>query len=138
MLQTIDRLWVQHLTMMSKLRQGIGLYAYGQRDPLVMYKKQGHEAFDGLLERIRHDVARLIFHVAPVGHAAPAAGGANGRAARVDTNRTETVMAKAMGPRTAAVPAAPVDLPPDAPRWMRRQAERAAGGGKKARKRKGR
>ncbi len=138
MLQTIDRLWVQHLTMMSNLRQGIGLYAYGQRDPLVMYKKQGHEAFDGLLERIRHDVARLIFHVAPVGHAAPAAGGANGRAARVDTNRTETVMAKAIGARRTAAPAAPVDLPPDAPRWMRRQAERAAGGGKKARKRKGR
>ncbi|MCH7549923.1 MAG: hypothetical protein IH969_10380, partial [Candidatus Krumholzibacteriota bacterium] len=40
LLQTVDRLWVQHLTMMSNLRQGIGLYAYGQRDPLVMYKKE--------------------------------------------------------------------------------------------------
>ena len=139
MLQTIDRLWVQHLTMMSNLRQGIGLYAYGQRDPLVMYKKQGHEAFDGLLERLRHDIVHTIFHVAPVGQAAPKAGGANGRAAAVDTSRTETVMAKAIGQRrTTAAPAAPVDVPPDAPRWMRRQAERAAGGGKKARKRKGR
>ena len=138
MLQTIDRLWVQHLTMMSNLRQGIGLYAYGQRDPLVMYKKQGHEAFDELQERIRHDVARRIFHVAPVGQATPRATGANGRAATVDATRTETVMAKAIGQRTATAPAAPVDVPPDAPRWMRRQAERAAGGGKKARKRKGR
>ena len=139
MLQTIDRLWVQHLTMMSNLRQGIGLYAYGQRDPLVMYKKQGHEAFDELLERLRHDIVHTIFHVAPVGQTAPKAGGANGRAAAVDTSRTETVMAKAIGQRRpAAAPAAPVDVPPDAPRWMRRQAERAAGGGKKARKRKGR
>ncbi len=137
MLQTIDRLWVQHLTMMSNLRQGIGLYAYGQRDPLVMYKKQGHEAFDGLLERLRHDIVHTIFHVAPAGQAAPRSAGSNGRAAAVDTTRTETVMAKAIGRRTAAAPAAPVDVPPDAPRWMRRQAERAAGGGKKARKRKG-
>ncbi len=137
MLQTIDRLWVQHLTMMSNLRQGIGLYAYGQRDPLVMYKKQGHEAFDGLLERVRHDIVHTIFHVAPIGQAAPRSANGNGRAARVDTTRTETVMAKAIGRRSTAAPAAPVDLPPDAPRWMRRQAERAAGGGKKARKRKG-
>ena len=136
MLQTIDRLWVQHLTTMSNLRQGIGLYAYGQRDPLVMYKKQGHEAFDGLLERLRHDIVHTIFHVAPAGQAAPRSAGSNGRAAAVDTTRTETVMAKAIGRRTTASPAAPVNVPPDAPRWMRRQAERAAGGGKKARKRK--
>ena len=138
MLQTIDRLWVQHLTMMSNLRQGIGLYAYGQRDPLVMYKKQGHEAFDGLLERLRHDIVHTIFHVAPAGQAVQKAGSTNGRAAAVDTKRTETVMAKAISQRPTAAPAAPVDVPPDAPRWMRRQAERAAGAGKKARKRKGR
>ena len=53
--------------MMSNLRQSTGLYAYGQRDPLVMYKKQGHEAFDGLLERIQHDVVHTIYHVAPRG-----------------------------------------------------------------------
>ena len=138
MLQTIDRLWVQHLTMMSNLRQGIGLYAYGQRDPLVMYKKQGHEAFDGLLERVQHDIVHTIFHVAPAGQAVQKSGSTNGRAETVDTKRTETVMAKAIGQRPTATPAAPVDVPPDAPRWMRRQAERAAGGGKKARKRKGR
>ena len=80
----------------------------------------------------------MIFHVAPVGQTVPRTGGANGRTAAVDTGRTETVMAKAIGQRRPAVaPAAPVDVPPDAPRWMRRQAERAAGGGKKARKRKG-
>ena len=101
-----------------------------------MYKKQGHEAFDGLLERLRHDIVHTIFHVAPAGQAAPRSAGSNGRAAAVDTTRTETVMAKAIGRRTTAAPAAPVNVPPNAPRWMRRQAERAAGGGKKARKRK--
>jgi preprotein translocase subunit SecA len=66
MLQVIDRFWLQHLTMMSNLRQGIGLHAYGQRDPLVMYKKEGFEAFDALLGHIRHGIAHTIFHVAPV------------------------------------------------------------------------
>ena len=65
MLQVIDRFWLQHLTMMSNLRQGIGLHAYGQRDPLVMYKKEGFEAFDELLGHIRHGIAHAIFHVAP-------------------------------------------------------------------------
>ncbi len=137
MLKTIDRLWVQHLTMMSNLRQGIGLYAYGQRDPLVMYKKQGHEAFDELLERVRHDIVHTIFHVVPVGQPAPKAGSTNGRSVAVDTARPETVMTKVLGTQRTAAPTAAVDVPPDAPRWMRRQAERAAGGGKKARKRKG-
>ena len=132
MLQTIDRLWVQHLTMMSNLRQSTGLYAYGQRDPLVMYKKQGHDAFEGLLERIRHDVARTIFRVAPAAQPAAAASGAT---TRVNTGRMETVMSQVAAPRRAAP--APVSVDPDAPRWARRQAARAAGGSKKARKRKG-
>ena len=53
---------------MSTLREGIGLHAYGQRDPLVMYKKEGHEQFDSLRNRIRSNVARTIFYVAPAGH----------------------------------------------------------------------
>ncbi len=82
MLQTIDRLWVQHLTAMQNLRQGIGLYAYGQRDPLVMYKKEGHGQFSALLERLRHDIAHTIYHMVPVHQAAAqraAKGGAKGR-----------------------------------------------------------
>jgi preprotein translocase subunit SecA len=65
MLRIIDNHWVQHLTAMSNLRQSIGLHAYGQRDPLVMYKKEGHEMFDSLLARIQHDIAHTVFHVAP-------------------------------------------------------------------------
>ncbi len=69
MLQTVDRAWVQHLTMMSNLRQSIGLYAYGQRDPLVMYKKEGAAAYEALRTRIRHDIAHAIFRVAPAAQA---------------------------------------------------------------------
>ena len=62
-LRVIDSHWVQHLTSMENLRQGIGLYSYGQRDPLVMYKKEGFDQFQSLLERIQTDVARMVFHV---------------------------------------------------------------------------
>ena len=63
MLRIIDAHWVQHLTGMENLRQGIGLHAYGQRDPLVMYKKEGREKFDDLLARIQHDIVYTIYHV---------------------------------------------------------------------------
>jgi preprotein translocase subunit SecA len=63
MLRTIDSLWVQHLTSMENLRQGIGLHAFGQRDPLVMYKREGHEMFQDLLNKIQHDIVRTIYHV---------------------------------------------------------------------------
>ena len=63
MLRVIDSHWVQHLTSMENLRQGIGLQAFGQRDPLVMYKREGHEMFQGLLERIQHDIVHTVYHV---------------------------------------------------------------------------
>ncbi|MBF8266919.1 MAG: preprotein translocase, SecA subunit [Dehalococcoidia bacterium] len=63
MQRTIDGHWVEHLTSMENLRQGIGLSAFGQRDPLVMYKHEAHEMFQGLLARIQHDIAHTIYHV---------------------------------------------------------------------------
>ena len=63
MLQSIDANWVQHLTTMENLRQGIGLYAYGQRDPLVMYKKQGMEQFQNLQSKIQSDIAHMVFRL---------------------------------------------------------------------------
>ena len=63
MLQAIDVNWVQHLTTMENLRQGIGLYAYGQRDPLVMYKKQGMEQFQNLQGKIQSDIAHMAFRI---------------------------------------------------------------------------
>jgi preprotein translocase subunit SecA len=63
MLRFIDSNWVPHLTTMENLRQGIGLYAYGQRDPLVMYKKEGRDKFEALLERIQYDIVHSIYNV---------------------------------------------------------------------------
>ena len=62
MLRIIDTHWVQHLTSIENLRQSIGLQAFGQRDPLVMYKHEGHQMFQTLLDRIQHDIVHTIFH----------------------------------------------------------------------------
>ncbi|HLC23662.1 MAG TPA: preprotein translocase subunit SecA [Dehalococcoidia bacterium] len=63
MLRVIDILWIEHLTAMEQMRQGIGLRAVGNIDPLVVYKKEGHAQFSALMASIRHDVAHTIFHV---------------------------------------------------------------------------
>ena len=62
MLRIIDTHWVQHLTSIENLRQSIGLQAFGQRDPLVMYKREGHQMFQNLLDRIQHDIVHTIYH----------------------------------------------------------------------------
>jgi len=71
MLRTIDSLWVDHLTAMENMRQGIGLQRAGQQDPLVAYKREGHNLFQGLLEAIQHDVVHLIYRVNIVRKEAP-------------------------------------------------------------------
>jgi preprotein translocase subunit SecA len=71
MLRTIDSLWVEHLTMMENMRQGIGLQAMAQRDPLVAYKREGHRMFQALLSNIQHDVVHTIYHVSIARREAP-------------------------------------------------------------------
>jgi preprotein translocase subunit SecA len=63
MLRVTDSLWIEHLTAMEHMRQGIGLRAVGHIDPLVVYKKEGHAQFESLMANIRHDVAHTILHV---------------------------------------------------------------------------
>ena len=63
MLRTVDTYWVHHLTSMDNLRQGIGLHAFGQRDPLVMYKTEGSRLFQGLLDRMQRDIVHSIYQV---------------------------------------------------------------------------
>ena len=63
LLRAIDTHWVNHLTGMENLRTGIGLHAYGQRDPLVMYRSEGRKMFQDLLARMQHDVVHTLFHV---------------------------------------------------------------------------
>ena len=62
MLHVIDRLWVDHLTAIDDLREGIGLRAYGQRDPLVEYKAEAFRMFQDLLAAIKHDIVHMIYH----------------------------------------------------------------------------
>ncbi len=66
LLRIIDSLWIQHLTAIDDLREGIGLRAYGQRDPLVEYKVEAANMFEELLSTIQHDVTHTIYHVTVV------------------------------------------------------------------------
>jgi preprotein translocase subunit SecA len=107
MLNVIDRLWIQHLTAIDDLREGIGLRAYGQKDPLIEYKVEAARMFDELQASIRADVVNAIYHLQMRQQAPPpppptegafensdreGGGGANGtngtarRAQRVATN----------------------------------------------------
>ena len=63
LLKSIDRKWMDHIDDMDQLRQGVGLAAYGQRDPLVEYKMAGYEMFDGMTSSIKEETVRLMFHV---------------------------------------------------------------------------
>ena len=63
LLKVIDRKWMDHIDDMDQLRQGIGLQAYGQRDPKIEYKLAGFEMFDDMTKAIREDTVRLLFHV---------------------------------------------------------------------------
>ena len=63
LLKVIDRKWMDHIDDMDQLRQGVGLQAYGQRDPLVEYKLHGYEMFDEMTQNIKEETVRLLFHV---------------------------------------------------------------------------
>ena len=63
LLKTIDRKWMDHIDDMEILREGIGLQAYGQRDPLVEYKMAGFEMFDDMTASIQEETIQMLFHV---------------------------------------------------------------------------
>ena len=80
LLRTIDRLWVQHLTELDSLRQGVGLQAYGQQDPLVTYKREAFDIFDQLTANIRNKVTQAILQVQRQEKGPRARGSSSGRA----------------------------------------------------------
>ena len=63
LLKVIDQKWMDHIDDMDQLRQGIGLQAYGQRDPRVEYKMQAYEMFDNMINNIQETTVRLLYHV---------------------------------------------------------------------------
>ncbi len=104
MLESVDKLWVRHLTALDSLRQGIGLRAFGQQDPLVAYKREAHEMYGMLVHEIQRLVVSQIYHVEMVRQSAPQpknlqarhdsmqsqtlGGGTNGKAAPVRAAKT--------------------------------------------------
>ena len=63
LLQTVDALWKDHLLNMDYLKEGIGLRSYGQQDPLVAYKREGHEMFQQMIDRIKEETLQKLFHI---------------------------------------------------------------------------
>ncbi len=63
LLSTIDHLWKDHLLAMDHLREGVGLQGYGQKDPLIVYKKEGYRFFEMMMGQITGDVVRKLFSV---------------------------------------------------------------------------
>jgi preprotein translocase subunit SecA len=106
MLRAVDSRWVRHLTDLDSLREGIGLRAFGQQDPLVAYKREAHEMYQELLTAIQHDIVHSIYHTAlqrqPVRPTPPV----------VRTNRdgqqtaTRAAPARARTPSSSGIPAA--------------------------------
>ncbi len=66
MLQVIDHHWKDHLLAMDHLRDGIGLRGYGQKDPLIEYKREGYDLFAGMMQRIKSDAIERLFRVQAV------------------------------------------------------------------------
>ncbi len=63
LLKAIDRKWMNHIDDMDQLRQGAGLAAYGQKDPLIEYKMNAYEMFDAMTENIKEETVRMLFRV---------------------------------------------------------------------------
>jgi len=137
LLRTIDSMWVEHLTAMEDLRQGIGLRAYAQQDPLVAYKREAHEMWSEFRERIRQMVTRQILRARLTTQAAAQAIAQERQPQHVHTmGPSDDPSEPEARPRTSTITGGVVVPPPpdDASRADRRRYERAL---QKAEKRKG-
>ena len=63
MLKVVDNHWMEHLDAMDMLREGVGLRAYGQKDPLVEYKFEAYDMFEAMIDAIQDDVVRYMYRV---------------------------------------------------------------------------
>jgi preprotein translocase subunit SecA len=115
MLHVIDRLWIDHLTAMDELREGIGLRAYGQRDPLVEYKNEAYNQFQSLLNAVQDEIVHAVYRVemraAPM---APPPEMQNAQALHpvAEVAVGEAVVDEEHEPEPAALPAARPNGPP--------------------------
>ncbi|MGD9974888.1 MAG: preprotein translocase subunit SecA, partial [Desulfatirhabdiaceae bacterium] len=65
MLQTVDNLWKDHLLSMDHLKEGIGLRGYAQQNPLLIYKKEGFEMFQNMIDRIKEETLSILYRIQP-------------------------------------------------------------------------
>ena len=63
LLRVVDQKWMAHIDAMDQLRQGIGLRAYGQRDPIIEYRREGFDMFEEMIHDIQQDTVTMLFHV---------------------------------------------------------------------------
>jgi preprotein translocase subunit SecA len=63
LLRVVDQKWMAHIDAMDQLRQGIGLRAYGQRDPIIEYRREGFDMFEEMICDIQQDTVTMLFHV---------------------------------------------------------------------------
>jgi preprotein translocase SecA subunit len=121
LLAVIDRLWVDHLTILDDLREGIGLRAYGQRDPKIEYQNEAYRMFQELTTNIQRNVARMFFHLGLARvQAAPPTGGQPSAPRRLSTAGPDRIppvgMATAEGSPLGLGAKGP-KLPKKAPCW---------------------
>lgn len=101
-LQNIDMRWLEHLETMEYMREGIGLRGYGQRDPLIEYKREGYDVFQSLLSSIHAGIVDMFFKV-NVAHVAPEPVPKNIILSGADENVTDSVSGKASSPKQVSV-----------------------------------
>ena len=103
LLSTLDRLWKDHLLALDHLREGIGLRAYGQRNPLVEYKRESFELFEGMWERIEDHVVTFLYHAEPVeemthrGHTRTVMSHPEARAMEADRQQQDQIASRPVG-----------------------------------------
>jgi preprotein translocase subunit SecA len=121
LLEAIDHHWREHLTAIEELRQSIGLQAYAQMDPLVAFKREGHDMYVQLVQNIRRQVARTLFKVRIVQQPAPSADGQAGDAGAA-------AQPDGAAPKATPVLAKPTGLTANEIRALGANAQRAAQG----------
>jgi preprotein translocase subunit SecA len=139
LLQLLDQNWKEHLLSLDHLRHGIGLRAYGQRDPLNEYKREAFEMFEAMLDRLREQITTLLAHVEIRAQEAPPAAmpGATAGATQTQNGAAQQVISQAPGATNGAAQVKselPAGVDPNNPAtWpqLGRNAECLCGSGKK-------
>jgi len=117
MLQAVDNLWVRHLTNLGALREGIGLRAYGQQNPLVAYRKEAHEMYQELLARVQRAVARSVYLMPQLQAVRPRGGQLRAVRPRIQARRTSAPVKEKQGSPPSAGARPNRDLGRNDPCW---------------------